>query len=112
MQRSFLAFARGLKSKPLSSFWILFLLFIRSQFGFLWQPWQSQRGKAFLWAFLSGMAEPLGGLLSWLVLRVPPTHRRGHSTMDFHWTLEIERQEALITFLWPLDISPTPLQSL
>jgi len=25
--------------------------------------------KAFLWAFLSGMSEPLGGLLGWLVLR-------------------------------------------
>eukprot|EP00438_Fugacium_kawagutii_P013372 Skav216478 [mRNA] locus=scaffold1123:322758:323210:- [translate_table: standard] len=25
--------------------------------------------KAFLWAFLSGMSEPLGGLLAWLVLR-------------------------------------------
>ena len=26
-------------------------------------------GKAFAWAFLSGMSEPLGGLLGWLVLR-------------------------------------------
>ena len=26
-------------------------------------------GKAFFWAFLSGMSEPLGGLLAWLVLK-------------------------------------------
>ncbi|CAL1141202.1 unnamed protein product [Cladocopium goreaui] len=25
--------------------------------------------KAFFWAFLSGMSEPLGGLLAWLVLK-------------------------------------------
>ncbi|CAE7395674.1 zupT, partial [Symbiodinium natans] len=29
----------------------------------------NSRSKAFLWAFLSGMSEPLGGLLGWLVLR-------------------------------------------